>query len=117
MKIPAIESIIGDFDAWLTGLRRDETEYRKDTKILEQGKIAKINPIAFWTREDVWNYIEKKKLRNHPLYSAGYLSLGCQPCTTQGKTRLGGGRQGQFERAGRFVGTSHQGQECGLHLM
>jgi len=117
MKIPAIESIIGDFDAWLTGLRRDETEYRKNTKLLEQGKIAKINPIAFWTKKDVWNYIERNKLRNHPLYSAGYLSLGCQPCTTQGKTRSGGGRQGQFERAGRFVGTSHQGQECGLHLM
>jgi len=117
MKIPAIESVIGDFDAWLTGLRRDETEYRKNTKLLEQGKIAKVNPIAFWTKKDVWNYIERKKLRNHPLYSAGYLSLGCQPCTTQGKTRSGGGRQGQFERAGRFVGTSHQGQECGLHLM
>jgi len=117
MKIPAIESVIGDFDAWLTGLRRDETEYRKNTKVLEQGKIAKLNPIAFWTKQDVWNYIEEKKLRNHPLYSAGYPSLGCQPCTTQGKNRLGGGRQGQFERAGRFVGTSHQGQECGLHLV
>jgi len=51
MKIPAIESVIGDFDAWLTGLRRDETQYRKNTKLLEQGKIAKINPIAFWTKK------------------------------------------------------------------
>ena len=117
MKIPAIESIIHEYDAWLTGLRRDETEYRRNTRIIEGGKIAKINPVAFWTKDDVWNYIEQKKLRNHPLYSAGFLSLGCKPCTTQGRVRSGGGRQGQFERAGRFVGTSHQGQECGLHLM
>jgi len=117
MKIPAIESIIHEYDAWLTGLRRDETEYRKSTRIIEEGKIAKINPIAFWTNEDVWQYIDNNKLRNHPLYDAGFPSLGCKPCTTQGRVRSGGGRQGQFERAGRFAGTSHQGQECGLHLI
>lgn len=117
MKIPAIESALGEYDAWVTGLRRDETEYRKNTKLIEQGKITKINPIAFWTKDDVWQYIKDNNLQYHPLYDAGFLSLGCKPCTTMGKTREGGGRQGQFERAGRFAGTEHQGQECGLHLM
>ncbi len=116
MKIPAIEGAMKKYDAWITGLRRDETEYRKNIKLIEQGKIAKINPIAFWTKEDVWEYIRENKLSYHPLYDQGFASLGCKPCTTEGKIRSGGGRQGQFERAGRFPGTSHAGQECGLHL-
>ena len=117
MKIPAIESVVLNYDAWITGLRRDETEHRRSTRLLETGRITKVNPIAFWTNADVWEYIEQNSLSNHPLYNAGFASLGCKPCTTQGRVRSGGGRQGQFERAGRFSGTSHQGQECGLHLM
>ena len=115
MKIPAIERVLGKYDAWITGLRRDETEFRKNTPLIENGKIAKINPIAFWTKDDVWEYIKTKKLRYHPLYDKGYKSLGCKPCTTEGKTQSGGGRQGQFERAGRFAGTANRGKECGLH--
>ena len=116
MKIPAIESHMKNYDAWITGLRRDETETRKNIKLVEVGKIVKVNPIAFWTKDDVWQYIKENKLSYHPLYDAGYASLGCKPCTTEGKVRSGGGRQGQFERAGRFSGTNHAGQECGLHL-
>ncbi len=115
MKIPAIERILPKYNAWITGLRRDETKYREGIKIIEKGKIVKINPIAFWTKNDIWKYIKTNKLSYHPLYDKGYTSLGCQPCTTKGKIREGGGRQGQFERAGRFVGTKNQSQECGLH--
>ena len=117
MKIPAIESVMHEYDAWITGLRRDETEHRKNTGLMEEGKIAKANPIAFWTKDEIWQYIKEHRLSYHPLYDAGYPSLGCKPCTTSGKIRDGGGRQGQFERAGRFAGTEHAGQECGLHLM
>jgi phosphoadenosine phosphosulfate reductase len=116
MKIPAIESHMTNYDAWITGLRRDETEHRKNIKLMESGRIAKINPIAFWTKDDVWQFIKVNNLSYHPLYDSGYASLGCKPCTTEGKIRAGGGRQGQFERAGRFTGTSKQGEECGLHL-
>jgi phosphoadenosine phosphosulfate reductase len=116
MKIPAIEGVMGEYQAWITGLRRDETEYRRNTRLVEYGKVVKVNPIAFWTSADVWHYIQDNNLSFHPLYEQGYASLGCRPCTTQGKVRSGGGRQGQFERAGRFAGTAHQGQECGLHL-
>ncbi len=117
MKIPAIESVMHEYDAWITGLRRDETEHRKNTGLVEDGKIAKVNPIAFWNKDEIWQYIKEHRLSYHPLYDAGYPSLGCKPCTTSGKIRDGGGRQGQFERAGRFAGTEHAGQECGLHLM
>lgn len=115
MKIPAIERPMKEYDAWITGLRRDETEFRKNTPLVEKGKIVKINPIAFWTKDDVWEYIKTKKLSYHPLYKKGFLSLGCKPCTTEGKNQSGGGRQGKFERAGRFAGTANQGKECGLH--
>lgn len=116
MKIPAIARVLPAYDAWITGLRRDETEFRKDTPLIDTtSKVVKINPIAFWTLQDVLDYIAEKKLRNHPLYDSGYKSLGCKPCTTMGLTHAGGGRQGQFERAGRFVGTDHAGGECGLH--
>jgi phosphoadenosine phosphosulfate reductase len=106
MKSPALRTVLPDFDAWITGLRRDENEMRQNTPLIDVGKITKINAIAFWTKEDVWNYIAERRLRYHPLYDAGYASLGCRPCTSQ---------QGASERSGRFAGTSHQGQECGLH--
>lgn len=115
MKIPAINTAIGAYDAWATGLRRDETEFRKNIGIIEEGRVAKINPIAFWTQQDVWDYIKERDLEYHPLYDQGYASLGCEPCTTQGRIQSGGGRQGKFERAGRFAGANNEKKECGLH--
>lgn len=114
MKIPTANRIMRGYDAWITGLRRDETEFRKNTKLVEEGRIVKVNPLAFWTHDDIWQYIREHNLSHHPLYAKGYASLGCQPCTTEGRVQSGGGRQGQFERAGRFVMGS-DGKECGLH--
>lgn len=111
MKIPTANRVMMQYDAWITGLRRDETEFRKNTGLIERGRIVKVNPIAFWTQADVWEYIKSHNLSYHPLYDQGYLSLGCQPCTTSGARQVGGGRQGQFERAGRMG----RGKECGLH--
>jgi len=107
MKVPALNTVLGDYNAWITGLRRDESEMRRSTPLVTSGDIIKINAIAFWTKEDVWSYIVQRKLSYHPLYDSGYASLGCRPCTS---------KNGASERAGRFAGTSHQGQECGLHL-
>jgi phosphoadenosine phosphosulfate reductase len=107
MKPPAIALVFEEFDAWITGLRRDENEFRKEMPVIDEGSVVKVNAIAFWTREDVWNYINENHLNYHPLYNAGYASLGCRPCTSKG---LGS------ERAGRFAGTANQGRECGLHV-
>jgi phosphoadenosine phosphosulfate reductase len=115
MKIPAAHRVMQKYDAWFTGLRRDETAFRKNMGITEMGKILKINPLAFWTHDDIWNYIRAHELSYHPLYDQRFRSLGCKPCTTTGRTRSGGGRQGQFERAGRFV-AGNDAKECGLHL-
>jgi phosphoadenosine phosphosulfate reductase len=117
MKIPAINNVLPLYEAWITGLRRDETEFRKNTGIIEDGKVRKVNPIAFWTHDDVWQYIKDRKLEYHPLYDKGYPSLGCEPCTTKGVRQSGGGRQGKFERAGRFSGAANPNKECGLHTL
>ena len=65
----------------------------------------KINPLASWTREDVWRYIHRHDLPAHPLLAQGYLSIGCAPCTVPA---FGGD-----ERDGRWAGTDKS--ECGLH--
>jgi len=100
---------MGKYDAWITGLRRDESEYRKNISVIEEGDgLVKFNPLANWTEKMVWDYIHAFNVPFHPLYLEGYRSLGCKPCTLAG-------RLGQFERAGRWTGTELEGGECGLH--
>lgn len=112
MKLPAITPKLESYDAWFTGLRRDEGPTRVNMQIIERGKNVKINPIAFWTLDDIWAYIKVNKLKYHPLYDEGYASLGCEPCTQKSDSEEGAHRQ--FERAGRFQLTK-AGGECGLH--
>src|SRR3990167_10247479 len=117
-KEPALKNFLarGEYDAWLTGLRSDENENRRLVGIYQKGKngIQKINPIIFWTQEDVWEYIKLNKLEYHPKYDQGYKSLGCKPCTEAG-LREGKGMQSKFEDVG-LSGERANSSECGLHL-
>lgn len=94
---------------WITGLRctegRTRTEY-KEIEELDKG-LLKLNPILIWFEREVWQYLALNKVPVNPLYSKGYRSLGCAPCT-----RIA---QGVDERAGRWIGTSKCGGECGIH--
>jgi phosphoadenosine phosphosulfate reductase len=111
MKVEPIKSALIGLDAWITGLRRDETDFRKDLGIIEEfdgTDMIKINPLANWTEEQVWEYIRKNNIPYNPLYDEGFRSLGCEPCSREGKL-------GQFERAGRWTGTDKEGGECGIH--
>ncbi len=109
LKVEPVRRAIEGLDAWMTGLRRDETEFRKTIKIVENhGTVVKINPLANWTEKDIWGYLKENKIPYHPLYDKGYRSLGCIPCTKNGTW-------GQFERAGRWAGTDKWGGECGIH--
>jgi phosphoadenosine phosphosulfate reductase len=92
LKVEPIKRALKDFDAWITGLRRTETEFRKNIKVIEEYEgIVKINPLANWTEENVWNYIRwhdvpYNHIRWHdvpynPLYDMGHRSIGCAPCT------------------------------------
>lgn len=107
-KVEPMQRALADFDAWISGIRRDQTAARAAVRTVEglpDGRL-KINPLAAWTREDLWRYIHAHGLPSHPLFSQGYLSVGCAPCTSP-VTR------GDDERAGRWAGTGKT--ECGLH--
>jgi phosphoadenosine phosphosulfate reductase len=113
-KVLPLQNKLSDLDCWITGLRRQQSDTRSDVGIIElysldqssQRDIVKMNPMALWTREDVWKYIHDHKIPYNPLHDAGYRSIGCQPCTR--KTG-----QGDDERAGRWTGFNKV--ECGIH--
>jgi phosphoadenosine phosphosulfate reductase len=94
---------------WVTGLRCTEGRTRTDFKEVEQRDVGliKLNPILIWYEREVWQYLALNKVDVNPLYAKGYRSLGCWPCT-----RIA---QGANERAGRWIGTSKCGGECGIH--
>jgi phosphoadenosine phosphosulfate reductase len=94
---------------WVTGLRCTEGRTRTDFKEIEERDIGliKLNPILIWYEREVWQYLAINKVDVNPLYAKGYRSLGCWPCTKIA--------QGADERAGRWIGTSKCGGECGIH--
>jgi phosphoadenosine phosphosulfate reductase len=106
-KVEPLERALSDVDAWITGLRRDQSPNRADTPKLGEdgghpGKL-KCAPLADWSEKDVWRYIAANDVPYHPLHDRGYASIGCTHCTSPG-----GGRDG------RWAGTDKI--ECGLHL-
>jgi phosphoadenosine phosphosulfate reductase len=94
---------------WVTGLRCTEGRTRVDFREVEQRDkgLLKLNPILPWYEREVWQYIALYKVDVNPLYAEGYRSLGCAPCT-----RI---TTDPNERAGRWIGTSKCGGECGIH--
>jgi phosphoadenosine phosphosulfate reductase len=92
--------------AWVSGLRRDQSEGRADTPIVSWNTkfgVVKLNPLANWTDKQTWEYIISNKIPYNPLLDQGYTSIGCYNCTIPGV-------QG---RAGRWQG--FEKEECGLH--
>jgi phosphoadenosine phosphosulfate reductase len=109
---PMFEALRG-LDAWVTAVRRDSSPTRASTPILDQyelepgREIVKVNPMANWGRQQVWNYLKEHDLPHNPLYDLGYSSIGCAPCT---RLRFAG----EPERAGRWAGIAKW--ECGIHV-
>jgi phosphoadenosine phosphosulfate reductase len=106
-KVEPLERALREVDAWITGLRRDQSSSRAGTPKLGEdaghpGKV-KCAPLADWSERDVWRYIVERDVPYHPLHDRGYASIGCTHCTLPG-----GGRDG------RWAGTDKI--ECGLHL-
>ncbi len=94
---------------WVTGLRCTEGRTRTDFQEVEERDrgLIKLNPILVWHEREVWQYLALHQVPVNPLYGKGYRSLGCLPCT-----RI---VPGADERAGRWLGTSKCGGECGIH--
>jgi phosphoadenosine phosphosulfate reductase len=104
---------LNGLDAWITGLRREQSVTRTEVKKVEideaHGNRVKINPLADWSNEQVWNYVKKNNVPFNPLYDKGYTSIGCEPCTRPIKP-------GEDVRAGRWWWESPDQKECGLHV-
>ncbi len=94
---------------WVTGLRCTEGRTRTDFQEVEERDegLLKLNPILIWHEREVWEYLALNQVPVNPLYAKGYRSLGCEPCTHISSD--------PDERAGRWIGTSKCGGECGIH--
>ncbi|HEX5569514.1 MAG TPA: phosphoadenylyl-sulfate reductase [Streptomyces sp.] len=108
-KVRPLQEGLRAYDAWATGLRREESPTRADTPVVgwdeRRGKV-KVAPIARWTRRDVEAYVAEHGVLTNPLLMDGYPSIGCAPCTRRV-------REGEDARAGRWAGRGKT--ECGLH--
>ncbi|WP_059011313.1 phosphoadenylyl-sulfate reductase [Streptomyces specialis] len=108
-KVKALEAGLASYDAWATGLRRDESYTRANTPVVgwdARREKVKISPIARWTQADVEAYVAEHGVLTNPLLQDGYASIGCAPCTR----RIA---EGEDARAGRWAGLGKT--ECGLH--
>ncbi|SFM34523.1 phosphoadenosine phosphosulfate reductase [Paenibacillus sp. 1_12] len=108
-KVDPLTDILKNYDAWITGIRRDQAPTRANSKKVEYDTkfgLVKFNPLASWTSEDVWNYIHKNNVLYNPLHDKNYPSIGCTHCTRQVA-------DGEDPRAGRWAG--NEKTECGLH--
>jgi len=104
-KVKPLDAALADNDAWIAGLRRDQSPSRAGTpKLAWDAKhgLWKFNPLADWTDADVWRYISDHDLPYNPLHDQGYPTIGCTHCTVPGAGR-----------EGRWAGTGKT--ECGLH--
>ena len=108
-KVAQLDAALAGKEAWLSGLRRDDSPDRADTPIVERDRrgLVKVNPIATWTDDDVALYIELHDVPVNPLVARGYPSVGCWPCTQAVA-------DGADKRSGRWAGSTKT--ECGLHL-
>lgn len=111
-KIRVLQDAAKDYDAWMSGIRRDQSADRAQAAIVGWDKkfnLVKISPLANWTKKDVWKRIVDKDVPYNPLHDQGYPSIGCWPCTQKAEAN------GTDERAGRWAGTGKT--ECGLHSL
>jgi phosophoadenylyl-sulfate reductase (thioredoxin)/thioredoxin-dependent adenylylsulfate APS reductase len=111
-KVLPLRRALEGMQAWITGLRREQNFTRGGIKKIEidevNGGIVKLNPLADWTWEQVWEYIKKNNVPYNKLYDKGYKSIGCVPCTRPVKPW-------EHPRAGRWWWEQNSDKECGLH--
>jgi phosphoadenosine phosphosulfate reductase len=111
--VEPLNRALKDLDAWMTGLRREQAVTRTDVRKIEldgdHGDIVKINPLADWRHDEVWDYIRKHEVPYNRLHKQGFPSIGCAPCTRAVKP-------GEDLRAGRWWWENPNSKECGLHV-
>ncbi len=111
-KVVPLSHALKGYGAWISSIRREQSENRAKSRIIEwdkKFKLVKISPLANWTRKDVWNYVFQNNVPYNPLHDQGFTSIGCFPCTRA--IRPG---EENDERAGRWSGRAKT--ECGIHV-
>lgn len=112
-KVEPLRRALSGLDAWITGLRREQSVTRVDLPVVEQDEahqgILKINPLALWTESQVWDYIKAHRVPYNRLHDDGFPSIGCAPCTRAISP-------GEDVRAGRWWWENPELKECGLHV-
>jgi len=104
-KVTPLQQALTQVDAWVAGVRRDQSPTRAHTQKLhwdDKHELWKLNPLADWTERDVWDYLARNEVPYNPLHDLGYASIGCTHCTKPGDGR-----------DGRWAG--HDNTDCGMH--
>ena len=110
-KVEPLNRALDNVDCWITGLRAEHSENRKDMSMTEidvQRNIVKVHPIFNWSLEQVKNEIKEFNIPYNSLHDKGFVSIGCQPCTRAVQ-------EGEDFRAGRWWWENADKKECGLH--
>ncbi len=110
-KLEPLKRAFSNLEAWICGLRAEQSITRTNIKVIEwdsNNNIIKINPLAHWSEEQVWDYIKNNGIPYNPLHNKNYPSIGCQPCTRAVMP-------GEDIRAGRWYWENPETKECGLH--
>jgi len=109
-KVRPLARQLAELEAWAVGLRREQSVERAGIQKVEEvdGRV-KISPLADWSLEQVNQYLAENSVPIHPLYSRGYASIGCDPCTRALRPDEG-------ERAGRWWWEQDEKKECGIHV-
>ena len=105
-KVNGLNRALEGAEAWITGIRREQSPTRADSEHVERDEargIWKFNPLVDWSEKDVWTYLNERELPYNPLHDQGYASIGCAPCTLPGSGR-----------EGRWAGSEKT--ECGIHV-
>ncbi|BCA55547.1 Phosphoadenosine phosphosulfate reductase [Nitrospira sp. KM1] len=108
-KVEPLTRTLKNFDAWITGIRRDQSPTRAGARVIEwdeKFRLVKVNPLARWTWTDVWTYITVHEVPYNELHDRHYPSIGCSHCTAPVMP-------GEDQRAGRWKNNTKT--ECGLH--
>ena len=115
-KVEPLRRALAGKQAWITGMRREQSAFRADIAVEERDAVhgmKKFNPLADWSEDEVWAYLRRYEVPYNPLYDQGYRSIGCAPCTRPVVA-------GEDARAGRWWWETHarggNSSECGIHF-
>lgn len=111
-KVEPLQRALKDVDVWITGLRKEQSVTRDELELVsydEGYKLIKLNPLANWNEQEIWEYIKKNQIPYNKLYDQNYASIGCEPCTRAIK-------KGENVRDGRWWWEDKKHKECGLHV-